>query len=145
MSIEWTAIIRDGLAVEVTTDPLAWMHRTHSFSLSYALEHGGYRLEERDAPVRGWRAFQLIAGRSGHGVNGYVVRTLLELNALAFTDDADTRTGDYFLAERVIAPALSGIIAALDYLTGDLAIIAGELDTAARMIGAAFNLDADEL
>jgi hypothetical protein len=141
-----TAVIRDGIAVELTTeDPMRWVHLHHSYSLEHAERYEGYTFADGEAVVRGWTAFLRIAGSPAYGVDGYVVRSLRELVALAFGPDADTRVGDYILRDRVVAPALSALVAALDYLSGDLAIIAGELDAAARKVAAEFGLDAENI
>jgi hypothetical protein len=135
-------ILHDGIAIGQSHDTLAFLLRYQGQSASYALEHGGYAIEERDNIVRGWMAFLTIAGRRGYGVEGAVVRSIVEVQALTNSGDL---ANDYHLAGGMIASMLHGIIRGLDYLAGDLATIAAELDTWARATATRWGLDPENV
>lgn len=130
-------VTRDGIPVQVTRDPFAWLLRHQGQSTAYALEHGGYAIHEDDADIRGGVAFLAIAADTAPGAfawDRFVVRTLVECDRLASAGDLFP---DYIGGDDVLFPILSALISGLQYLGGRgsaLDSIRGMLDGAARQI-----------
>ena len=146
-----TIIFRDGIAVANVPNALEWFHNNTASSMDWAIKNEGYSILEDDtenigthAVVNGWVIYLLIRGRRGYGMDGFVVRTLEELIYLSEQDGA-ALTRDRIVTEHVVTPMLKALGHALDYLSGDLANIGGELDDARHMLANKFGIDEGEL
>lgn len=129
-------ILRDGLPIHQSHNPEAWIQRNKD-----ALAPGDYSIERRPAVVKGWMAFLLIAGRRGcYGIDGYVVRSIVALQGVTGLQSDAFGTQDYIASEHVIAPTLGALVRALDFVTGDLALIRGELSRWAELIAARYGI-----
>lgn len=136
-------VLLDGLPIAQTHNPHAFLLKHQGQSTDYALKHGGYSIESREHAVRGWMAYLLIAGRRGYGIDGLIVRTAENLQRIAHDSQANV-TEDYLFAEHAIRPMLDGFLMLLNYTSGHLAIVNGELDAWARATAARFHFNLDD-
>jgi len=137
-------ITLDGLPIGQDTNPYGFLLKYQGQSSDYALTHGGYGIEERENVIRGYMDYLTIKGRRGYGVNGWVVRSIEELQALSLTEGGRFATDAYF-SERIAAPALKAIREALNYTDGALSAINGVLDAWVLMAAARFELNPDDI
>jgi hypothetical protein len=137
-------ITLDYLPIGQDSSPLQFLHRFQGQSADYALEHGGYAIFEQEADIRGYMAYLLVKGRRGYGVNGWIVRSIEELQAVSLTEGGRF-ANDYLFAEEIAGPQLRAIRMALNYTEGNLAAINGRLDSWAGVVAARFGLDIDNL
>lgn len=112
-------ITLDGLPIGQSHNPLEFLHKFQGQSADYALKHGGYGIEERENVIGGYMSYLTIKGRRGYGVNGWVVRSIEELQALSLAEGGRF-AGDGYFAERIAGPALKAIREALNYTDGAL-------------------------
>lgn len=133
-------ILRDGLPIGQSHDPESWLLHYQGQSVSYALEYGGYAIETRPANVTGWMDFLTIAGRRGYGVNGYIVRSAVTLQGVTWGQSDGFSEDDRIATDYVITPALSAIVHALDYATGALELVRGELSSWAELVAARYGI-----
>lgn len=133
-------ILQDGLPIGQSHDPESWLLHYQGQSVSYALEHGGFTIETRPAVVTGWMDFLTIAGRRGYGVNGYIVRSAVTLQSVTWGSSLAFSTEDRIATDYVITPALSAIMHALDYATGPLSLVCGELSSWAELVAARYGI-----
>lgn len=134
----------DFLPIGQAHDTLRLLHKLQGQSADYALEHGGYAVWELEADIRGYMSYLTIKNRSGYGINGWIVRTIEELQALSLTDGGKYAS-DYLLAENIAGPVISAVRMALNYTEGNLSCINGRLDSWAGVVAARFGLDIDQL
>jgi hypothetical protein len=135
-------ITLDGLPIGQDTNPLAFLHKYQGQSADYALQHGGYGIEERENVIRGYMDYLTIKDRRGYGINGWVVRSIENLQAISLQGEPDYTSDGYF-TDRIAAPAIKAIREALNYTDGALSAINGELDAWCFTVAARFGLDLD--
>lgn len=137
-------ITLDGLPIGQSHNPEEFLLKFQGQSVDYALTHGGYGIERRPDQVRGYMAYMLIKGRRGYGVDGWIVRSIENFQALSLQNDPDLTQDGYFTDE-IAAPTLSAIRAALNMTTGHMDNIRGALDTWIMTVAARFGLDGDDI
>lgn len=137
-------ITLDGLPIGQSTDPMAFLHKYQGQSADYALTHGGYGIEERENVIAGYMSYLTIKDRRGYGVNGWVVRSIENLQAISLQGDPDF-TSDALFADEIAAPTLKAIRMALNYTDGALSAVNGELDSWVMLVAKRFGLDADSI
>jgi len=137
-------ITLDGLPIGQDSSPMAFLHRYQGQSADYALTHGGYGIEERDNVIRGYMDYLLIKDRRGYGVNGWVVRSIENLQALSLSGSPDFTSDGYF-TDNIALPTLKAIRHALNYTDGSLSAINGELDAWVGTCAARFGLNPDDI
>jgi hypothetical protein len=139
-------VLRDGLAIAQPDNWFGWMLRHSSTSVDHAIKHEGYSVEERANIVRGWSAYLRAADdKAQTGMNRFVVHAVRELEQVSREGGHGKLEDDGFFTDRVALPQLTAIRAALNYLTGDLAIIAAELDAWTLATAVRLGLDADSI
>lgn len=142
-----TIVLRDGLAVANTPDPMAWLLKHCPYSTEHALQHEGYSLLEDGEGVRhnvhqAWVDYLGLTSSAGLDVTGLIVHTIERVQALTLQADV---TSDTYLAQRIILPMLQAIHEGLNYLTGSVAAVAGELSTWAYATARRWGLPEDAL
>lgn len=137
-------ITLDGLPIGQSHNPMEFLHKYQGQSVDYALTHGGYGIETRPNVVRGYMDYLTIAGRRGYGINGYVVRTIENFQALSLQGSPDY-TGDGYFTDEIALPTLKAIRHALNYTDGALSAINGELDGWVMTVAARFGLNGDDI
>ena len=137
-------ITLDGLPIGQSHNPMAFLHKHQGQSADYALEHGGYGIEERENVIAGYMSYLTIKERRGYGVNGFVVRTAEELQAISLTEGGRF-AGDYYFTDNVAKPMLQAFRHALNYTDSALSAINGELDGWALLVAARFGIAEEEL
>lgn len=137
-------ITLDKLPIGQSHNPLAFLHKYQGQSADYALENGGYGIEERDAVIRGYMDYMTIRDRRGYGVNGWVVRSIENFQSISLSGDPDY-TSDAHFTYWIATPTIKAIRAALNYTDGALSAINGELDTWCMTVAARFGISEDEL
>jgi hypothetical protein len=137
-------ITLDLLPIGQDHSPMAFLHKYQGQSADYALQHGGYGVEQRENVIRGYMDYLTIKGRRGYGVNGWVVRSIENLQALSLQGEPDF-TADSYFTERIAQPALKAIREALNYTDGALSAINGELDSWVGICAARFGLDLEDI
>lgn len=126
-------ITRDGLPIAQTHNTLAWFHKNTAQSMHWAIENEGYAVFESsgstsdEAIARGYSMYLTIASRRGYGIEGYIIRTIEEFQALTLQDGPSLHQ-DYVF-EHVAREQLDAIERSLNYLAGSLGAIAGILST----------------
>jgi hypothetical protein len=146
-----TLLETHGAIITLDKLPIGQAHNPHHFLLNwqgqstdYALTHGGYGIETRENVIRGYMDYLTIAGRRGYGVNGWVVRSIENLQAVSLQGEPDL-TNDAFFTDEIALPTLKGIRAALNYTDGALSAINGELDAWVMTCAARFGIPEDSM
>lgn len=147
------ASLKETLGSIITLDklPIGQAHNPHAFllkyqgqSADYALTHGGYGIVDSEPLIRGYMDYLTIKDRRGYGINGWVVRSIENFQALSLNGDPDYTSDGYFDG-RIARPTLSAIREALNYTDGALSAINGELDSWIRTAAARFGLNPEDI
>lgn len=139
-----SVITLDMLPIGQAHNPYHFLLRYQGQSTDYALQHGGYGIETRDNVIRGYMDYLLIKSRRGYGINGWVVRSIEEMQAISLSDGGKY-ADDWHFAENIAQPQLAAIRAALNYTDGALSIINSELDSWVLLVATRFHLNPDEI
>lgn len=112
--------------------------------MDYAIQHGGYAVEEREDQLRGMMAYLKIKNRGGYGINGWIVRSVENMQEVSLCEGSRFPNDGYF-TEEIAAPQLSAIRASLNYTEGHLANINGALDSWVCRVAERFGLNPDNI
>lgn len=137
-------ITLDGLPIGQSHNPLAFLHKYQGQSADYALQHGGYAIEERDSLIRGYMDYMKIRERRGYGVDGFIVRTCEELQYISLQNGGEL-TNDRYFTDEIAAPMLHALRSALNYTSGSLANLNGTLDSFVMTVATRFGIDPDTI
>lgn len=137
-------ITLDKLPIGQAHNPLAFLHKYQGQSADYALQHGGYGIEERENVIAGYMSYLTIRDRRGYGLNGWVVRSIENFQALSLTGDPDYTSDGYF-TDHIALPTLKAIRHALNYTDGALSAINGELDSWVHIAAARFGISEEDI
>lgn len=135
-------ITLDKLPIGQDTDPYRFLLKYQGQSVDWALKHSGYGIEERENVIAGYMSYLTIKDRRGYGINGWVVRSIENLQAISLNGSPDF-TGDALFTDEIALPTLKAIRMALNYSDGALSAINGELDSWVMIVAARFGLNPD--
>lgn len=137
-------ITLDKLPIGQAHNPLAYLHKYQGQSADYALQHGGYGIEERENIIGGYMSYLTIKERRGYGINGWVVRSIENMQSISLNGEPDF-TSDAYFTDNIALPTLKAIRHALNYTDGALSAINGELDAWCMIVAARFGLNPDDI
>lgn len=142
--IHGSIITLDYLPVGQSHNTMEFLHKYQGQSTDYALTHGGYAVFEDEADIRGYMSYLTIKERRGYGVDGWIVRSIENMQAVSL-DNGGALTEDVYFTDQVAKPTLEAIRAALNYTSGHLANINGRLDSWVMLCAQRFGLNPDEV
>lgn len=137
-------ITLDGLPIGQAHDPFRFLLKYQGQSTDYALQHGGYAIEERDNQIRGHMSYMTIRERRGYGVDGFIVRTCEELQYLSH-QEGGALTNDAYFTDEIAKPMLHALRSALNYTGGNLANLNGAIDSFVMIVAQRFGIDPDSV